>query len=277
MKPIILLFIILAGIFSCHASGIPEKTQDKEPAKFCGFLLEQAGGRQKITFNFLAFFSGQGIPFSPSTTEGLKIMDSQGKRLRVSRIFVDPALDPQEERKDNMGWKGVATISIETDTPPSAQAAWVEISGHIPLLMASEMRQAPVSDLTVNGEEIHFSLPEKKKIVRNNSVHIRARHYLASWGGPHLSWKLFIRAPDFFTIHSLSLSAPQRRDIPPVTYKKFNSLRLFEKKLPECFVFNIPEEETTLQLHLSYFGNLQPAKCPIHCRVSLGGEIFTNH
>lgn len=145
MKPIILLFMILAGIFPCHASGTPEKTEDGKPVKFCGFLLEQAGRRQKITFNFLAFFSGKRIPFSPSTTEGLKITDSQGKRLRVSRIFVDPVLDPEEERKDNMGWNGAAAISIETDTPPSAQAAWVEISGHIPLLMTSEVRQAPVS------------------------------------------------------------------------------------------------------------------------------------
>ena len=32
-----------------------------------------------------------------------------------------------------------------------------------------------------------------------------------------------------------------------------------------------------MQLHLSYFGNLQPEKLPIHCRVSLGGEIFQNH
>ena len=58
MKPIILLFMILAGIFPCHASGTPEKTEDGKPVKFCGFLLEQAGRRQKITFNFLAFFSG---------------------------------------------------------------------------------------------------------------------------------------------------------------------------------------------------------------------------
>ncbi len=28
-----------------------------------------------------------------------------------------------------------------------------------------------------------------------------------------------------------------------------------------------------MQLHLSYFGNLQPEKLPIHCRVSLGGEF----
>lgn len=59
MKPIILLFMILAGIFPCHASGTPEKTEDGKPVKFCGFLLEQAGRRQKITFNFLAFFPGK--------------------------------------------------------------------------------------------------------------------------------------------------------------------------------------------------------------------------
>ena len=88
MKPIILLFMILAGIFPCHASGTPEKTEDGKPVKFCGFLLEQAGRRQKITFNFLAFFSGKRIPFSPSTTEGLKITDSQGKRLRLSLIHI---------------------------------------------------------------------------------------------------------------------------------------------------------------------------------------------